>query len=187
MRTFGTDKEFTGAIDSSLQSAIDSADLRRAIAEGIGIGDADARDDPALDDGGLNLRLNRFILRDQDIPMTELIGIVAAAATAALVPGAIVAGALVTAVSSFAALAWKAWRKGAKLSKPEIAVLGFLEVQGPMTLDELKAKAPAALGDVTAVDVERAIQTLQDVELRDGDIVSLIRMDAAGLWRARPV
>jgi hypothetical protein len=54
---------------------------------------------PALDDGGLNLRLNRWILRDQDIAMTERIGVVAAAARAALAQGAIVAGAVVTASS----------------------------------------------------------------------------------------
>jgi uncharacterized protein YceH (UPF0502 family) len=98
-----------------------------------------------------------------------------------------VAGAVVTALSSFAAMAWKAWRKGARLTRAEVAVLGFLEVEGPMTDEELVAKASAALEGITPLDVERAIQTLQDVELRDGDLVSLIRRDAAGLWRARPV
>jgi hypothetical protein len=54
-----------------------------------------------------------------------------------------------------------------------------------MTDQELLAKAPAALDGVSEIDVQRAIQTLQDVELRDGDVVSLIRRDASGLWRAR--
>lgn len=186
MRTFATETEFAGAIDAALAPHIVEADLRAALASGIGAGELDSRDDPALDDGGLNLRLNNFVLRDQDVPMTEVIGVVGAAAAAALAPGALVAGALVTALSSFAALAWKAWRKGAKLTTPEVAVLGFLEVQGPMSEDDLVAKAPAGLEGLTSVDVERALQTLQDVELRDGDLVSLIRKDASGLWRARP-
>ena len=119
--------------------------------------------------------------------MTELIGVVGAAAAAALAPGAIVAAAVVTTLSSFAALVWKAWRKGAKLTKAEVAILGFLEVQGPMSEEDLLAKAPAALEGLSTVDVKRAIQTLQDVELRDGDIVALIRRDASGLWRARGI
>lgn len=161
MRTFVTETEFTGAIDAALQGRVTSADIRNALTAGIGTGEQDSRDDPVNADGALNLRLNSWILREQDIPVTEL--------------------------SAFAALAWKAWRKGAKLSKAEIAALGFLEVQGPMSLDDLKARAPAALEGVSATDVERAIQSLQDVELRDGDIVALIRKDASGLWRARPI
>ena len=187
MRTFSTDTEFTGAIDAALHGSVTSGDIRSALAAGIGAGEQDSRDKPPLEDGGLNLRLNSWILRDQDVPMTELIGVVGAAAAAALAPGAIVAAAVVTTLSSFAALVWKAWRKGAKLTKAEVAVLGFLEVQGPMSDEDLLAKAPAALEGLSTVDVQRAIQTLQDVELRDGDIVSLIRKDASGLWRARGI
>lgn len=186
MRTFASPAEFTGAIDTALEERVSDTELRAAIVAGIQTGELDARDDAALHDGGLSLRVNSFVLRDRDLPMTELIGVVGAAVTAVLAPGAIAAGAIVSALAGFAALTWKAWRKGARLSKPEVAVLGFLEIQGPMTLDELKTRAPAALPDVSIIDVERAILTLQDVELRDGDIVSLIRKDASGAWRARP-
>jgi len=187
MHTFATETEFNGAIDDSLRGSVASADIRNALVAGIGAGEQDSRKDPADADAGLNLRLNGWVLREQDIPMTELIGIVGAAATAVLAPGVIAAGAVVTALSGFAALAWKAWRRGAKLSKAEIATLGFLEVQGPMSLADLKARAPAALEGVSAADVERAIKSLQDVELRDGEIVELIRKDASGLWRSRPI
>jgi hypothetical protein len=183
MRTFATESDFTGAISASLD--VLPPEVRTAVSAGIATGDAAARGAAPGDDGTLNLRLGGWVLRDQDVPVTELIGIVGAAVTAAMVPGAIAAGAVITALTSFAAVAWKAWRRGAKLSKPEIAVLGFLEVQGPMTLDELKARAPAALPDLSPTDVERAVATLQDIELRDGDIVALIRNDAAGLWRLR--
>ena len=188
MRTFATETEFKGAVDTALQGSVTSADVREALLAGIGSGEKDSRGQPAAtDDGALNLRLNGWILREQDIPVTELIGIVGAAATAVLAPEVIAAAAVVTALTSFAALAWKAWRRGAKLSKAEIATLGFLEVHGPMTLAELKAKASAAMEGLAPAEVERAVKTLQDVELRDGEIVELIRKDAAGLWRARPI
>ena len=187
MRTFATDVEFSEALEAALAPEVASKEIRAALAAGIGAGEQDSRTGPALEDGSLNLRLSSWVLRDQDIPMTELIGAVAAAITIAVAPGAIVAGALVTALSSFASLAWKAWRKGARLTRPEVAVLGFLEVEGPMPDGELVAKASASIEGVSPVDVERAILTLQEVELRDGDLVSLIRKDAAGLWRARPV
>jgi len=187
MRTFATDTEFTGAISTTLHTAVSSDDIRRALVAGIGAGEHESRQGPSREDGGMNLRLNNWVLRDQDVPMTELIGVVGAAAAAMLTPGGIVAAAVVTTLSSFAALVWKAWRKGAKLTKAEVATIGFLEVQGPMSDEDLLAKAPAALPGMSAVDVQRAIQTLQDVELRDGNIVSLIRRDASGLWRTTGV
>ncbi|SRR5712691_2152016 len=187
MRTFTTESEFAGAIDATLQMRAVPADVRTALTAGIGQGEMQSREDVPNPDGTLNLRLNAWILREQDIPVTEIIGVVGAAAAMALAPGAIAAGAVITALSAFAAMCWKAWRKGAKLSKAEIAVLAFLEVHGPMSLDDLKAKAPAALEGLTAADVEQAMQSLQDVELRDGAIVELLRKDTAGLWRARPI
>lgn len=185
MQSFATQSDFAHAVGDTLAAL--PAELRDALAAGIAAGDAEARSAAAGDDGTLNLRLGSWVLREQDLPVTELIGIVGAAVTAALAPGVIAAGAVVSALTAFAALAWKAWRKGARLSKPEIAVLGFLKVEGPMTLDDLKVRAPAAFPDISAADVERAVASLQDVELRDGDLVELIRKDAAGLWRARPV
>ncbi len=185
MRTFATETEFNGAIEEKLRGTVDSTAIRNALVAGISAGEQASRRDPAPADDGLNLRVSSWVLREQDIPVTELIGIVGAAATAALAPGLIAAGAVVTALSGFAALAWKAWRRGGKLSRAEIATLGFLEVQGPMSLADLKARAPAALEGLTAADVEHAVKSLQGVELRDGEMVALIRRDAAGLWRSR--
>jgi hypothetical protein len=187
IQTFETELEFASAIDATLQNHVTSVEIRNALTAGIGTGEQDSRDDPPNSDGALNLRLNSWILREQDIPFTELIGVVGAAVAAALLPGGITAAAVLTALSAFAGLAWKAWRKGAKLSKIEVAVLGFLEMQGPMSLEDLKVNAPLALKDISKTDVERALQSLQDVELRDGNIVELIRKDASGLWRTQPI
>jgi hypothetical protein len=187
VRTFKTESEFTRAIDAALQASALSAEVRAALIAGIGQGELQSRGNDALDaSGALNLRLNNWVLREEDLPITELIGVVGTAAAAALGPGGIAAGAVVTALATFAALCWKTWRKGARLSKPEVAVLGFLAVHGPMSLDDLKMKA-SALDGLTATDVEGAIRSLQDVELRDGSLVELLRMDTGGRWRARQI
>lgn len=185
MQTFSTEAEFAGAIGDKLAAL--SPELRDAISAGIAKGDAEARGGNPGDAGTLNLRIAGWVLREEDVPVSEMIGIVGVAVTAALAPGAIAVGAIVTAVTTFAALCWKAWRKGARLSKPEIAVLGFLKVHGAMTLDDLKTRAATALPDIPAADIDRAVAKLQDVELRNGDIVDLIRKDSAGMWHARPV
>src|SRR5690606_912145 len=75
MRTFASPAEFTGAIDTALEERVSDTELRAAIVAGIQTGELDARDDAALHDGGLSLRVNSFVLRDRDLPMTELIGV----------------------------------------------------------------------------------------------------------------
>jgi hypothetical protein len=63
-------------------------------------------------------------------------------------------------------------------------VLGFVEVHGPISLADLKAKTSGVL-DLTPTDIDNAVLTLQQVETRDGDVVALIRQDSAGQWRAK--
>ena len=185
MRTFTTEAEFTGAVSDALSPGKLPPEVRAALTAGIGAAEADSRDGAVVEDGAFNLRISDWVLREQDLPVAETIAVVGAAAAGLLAPGVVIAGAVVTALSAFAALAWKVWRKGAKLSKAEIAVLGLLEVHGPMTGEALQAKAAAALPDISPSAVAAALTTLRDVELRDGDLVELIRQDAAGQWRAR--
>jgi hypothetical protein len=182
MQSFSTNAEFRTAIDGALGTLSADDQARAALVEGINQGETEQRDEAKLADGTLHLRVSNWVLRGQDLPVLELIGIVGAAATAALAPGAIAAGAVITALSSFAELCWKTWRKGAPLSKAEIAVLGFVQVHGPISLEDLKAKASGPL-QLTPKDIDNAVQTLQQVELRDGSVVALIRQDAAGQWR----
>jgi hypothetical protein len=184
MQNFATDTEFKSAIDSALGEAGADANVRAALVAGINEGETEHRSEVRPADGALNFRLNNWVLRGQDMPVLELIGIVGTAAVAMLAPGAIAAGVVLTALSSFAGLCWKTWRKGATLSKAEIAVLGFLEVHGPMNLADLEAKA-SGVAELTPAEIDGAVLTLQEVELRDGNIVALIREDAAGQWRTR--
>ena len=184
MQTFATNAEFKTAIDAALGSSGTEDTLRAALVAGIDRGETEQRGETRNADGALNLRVSNWVLRSKDMPVLELIAIVGAAATAAVVPGGIAAGAVVTALASFASLCWKTWRKGAPLSKAEIAVLGFVEVHGPISIEDLQAKASVAL-DLTTSDIDNAVLTLQQVEMRDGDIIALIRRDAAGQWRTR--
>ncbi len=182
-KQFETSADFSKAIDSALSASTTSDALRAALVAGVDQGEAEQRASaPPPADGALNLRISNWILRGQDMPILELIGIVGAAATAALAPGAIAAAAIVTALTSFATLCWKTWRKGAPLSKPEIAVLGFVQVHGPITDADLLAKMHGTL-DLSDADITNAVQTLQQVQLRDGSVVALIRKDPAGQWR----
>jgi hypothetical protein len=182
MPEFATNAEFAAAIDSALASAGAGNAIRAALVAGVDQGEQDHRSGTRLADGALNLRTGNWVLRGKDMPVIELIGIVGAAAAAALGPAAF-APALVAALTSFASLCWKSWRKGAVLSKSEIAVLGFIEVHGPLGLEALRAKASAALS-LSPTEIDNAVLTLQETQLRDGDVVPLIRKDAAGQWRA---
>ncbi len=188
MHKFSTQEAFLDEIVKELEGfSPQSEAVLQAIRNGFKDADIDMQDIEKLADGSLNLRINSWILREEDIPVIEIIGIVSTAVTAALMPEVVATTVIVTALSSFAAVCWKTWRKGASLSKAEISVLGFLQVHGPMSLEELKGKAVSENNKLSEIDVELALQSLTDVELRDGNIIELIRQDASGQWRARSV
>lgn len=161
--------------------------LREAVAASIRDAEVELRAEPATGLEGLNLRLGRFVLREEDLPIAEAITLAASTAVALLAPGVVVAGAIITAVGSFSTLAWKAWRKGARLSPREIAVLGLIKLHGPLSDEELVALAAKANPPLPPQLVASALASLGDVEMRDGDIVSLIRKDASGRLVARAV
>jgi hypothetical protein len=115
VQTFATNAKFKTAIDTALGAAGAGDPIRAALVAGIDQGETEHRSAARSADGSLNLRISDWVLRGQDLPVLQLIGIVGTAATAALAPGAI-ATAVVTALTSFAGLCWKTWRKGSPLS-----------------------------------------------------------------------
>jgi hypothetical protein len=186
MRQFNSEGEFLAALGDPWVHQPGGAELRAALSAGISQAETEVRQDgDGSDDAALDLRLKGWVLRTEDMPVAEAIGIVAAALTAATGPVGITAAAVVTAVSSFAALCWKAWRKGAPLSRNEIALLGLLRLHGPMTEDDLASKAVAQFPEMTPGDVMKNLQSLGDVNLRDGTVVTLVRRDASGRWVAQ--
>lgn len=186
MNKFDTQEKFLDEIVTELgQFNIQSEAILQAIREGFRDADCNLRNSQQIANGGLNLRVKNWILREEDLPFIETIGTVSTAITALMLPEVAVSAVLVTALSSFTAICWQAWRKGATLSKAEVAVLGFLQVHGPILLEDLVEKAAASIDDLSEDDVKLAIQSLTDVEFRDGDIVELVRRDESGRWRVR--
>ncbi|HEX8621247.1 MAG TPA: hypothetical protein VF718_04690 [Allosphingosinicella sp.] len=187
MRTLATADEFGAAIDEAMRPALADPALREALAASIRDAENELRAEPSEASAGLNLRLGHFVLRDEDLPVAEAIALAASTAVTLLAPGVLVAAAVITAVGSFSTLAWKAWRKGARLSSREITILGLLKVNGPLTDEELAALAAKADPALTPQAVAASLASLGDVELRDGDIVSLVRKDASDRFVARAV
>ena len=183
MRQFDTEGEFLAALAEHWRDHAGQAELLGALNAGVGRAEEEVRQDGDGDDAGLDLRLKGWVLRNEDLPFAETIGVVAAVVTAATGPVGLTAAAIVAAVSGFATTCWKAWRRGAPLSRNEIALLGFLDVHGPMTEETLVSMAVVQFPDMTADEVRSDLQSLGDVNLRDGSVVELVRRDASGRWR----
>jgi hypothetical protein len=184
MEVYDTEEGFAAAVAERLPAG---APARSAVLGGIREGEAEARAAKPLPDPGLNLRLASWVLRDEDMPVLEAISMAAAAATALLAPAAITAAAVIAGVAAFSKLCWSTYRRGAILSRNEIGVLGVLKLHGPIALEELQQKAAAAVAGLTPPTVAASLQSLTNVELRDGSLVALARIDASGRWVAAPV
>jgi hypothetical protein len=185
MRQFETERDFVSAAAHEWEQEGRPPPLVAALVDGLSQAESEVRAAEEIHEAGLDLRLGGWVLRTQDMPVLEAIGTVSAAALALAAPGAVLAAAAITAVSSFASLCWKAWRRGAPLSRAEITVLGFLHIHGPMTEQELIEKMAADPAGMPDAEVRRTVASLGDVELRDGSIVELVRQDASGRLRAR--
>jgi hypothetical protein len=183
MRQFDTEHDFVSAAAREWTNDERTQPLVGALVDGLRSAESEVRSADEIHEAGLDLRLGGWVLRTQDMPVLEAIGVVSAAALALAAPGAVVAAAAITAVSGFASLCWKAWRRGAPLSRAEITVLGFLRIHGPMTEQQLVEKVAEGPSGMPADEVRTTVSSLGDVELRDGSIVELVRRDASGRLR----
>jgi hypothetical protein len=185
MNVFDTRDAFAAHVETGAQQAA-STDIAAALTQGITASEDELRAaDRPVD--GLNLRVGRWVLRDSDLPVLEAITMVGAALGAVAAPGAIAVGTVLAGLTAFAKFAWSAWRRSSRLSRDEIAVLGVLHTRGPLSQDDLTTLAMDAFPQMTQAQVAQTLQSLQDVELLDGDIVELVRKDASGRWRVRNV
>ena len=84
-------------------------DLIAALLDGVQIAErGSVSRKPAAD--GLNLQIGGWAIRNRDLPILEVIGLVGAGVAVLLAPGAIAAGALVTGLTSFSKLVWSVCR-----------------------------------------------------------------------------
>lgn len=180
MKAFDTEAEFETALAGSLDGDIPE-DVRVAIKDGI------LEEERLLRSGdvelhGFNLRLGKWLLRDDDIPVIEIIGLVGSGILAIAATGPLGLAAVISGVKSFAKIVWDAWRKSARLGNNEITMLGVIEVFGPIDEADAIAEAQKIDADVKLETWAKSILSLTDVELANGDVVELIRKDASERW-----
>lgn len=185
--TFESEADFIDAVRARLGPALD-ADLMDRLAASIAEGERDWRATPQRPgETALNLRIGRFFIRDDDLPVIEAIG-ASASALVALDPDPrkAIAG-LIPVLTTLASAAWNLWRKGVLLSREDMALLGLLRALDGATPETLHAKAVAAgqeIGDVAAIT--RRLNRLSEVETRDGSELKLTKQ-ADDLWMAVPL
>src|SRR5262245_47449837 len=79
MRRFDTEHEFLAALKDSWQEQRVPPAVLEALKTGVQESDRDVRGEAELATGALNLRLKGWVLRNEDLPVLESIGIVATA------------------------------------------------------------------------------------------------------------
>lgn len=164
---------FAAALDERLSRLSIETAVRVAVVTGILRADDEVRALPRTD-SDLSLRVGGWFLRAEDVPFVESIGVVGALAAGLAAGGALVPAVIAT-VTSSAAVAWRIWRRGGHITHQQLLTLTLLREHGPtdratllMLLEEQKqAMSPRELDDL--------LSELQNVELTDGSVVSLVR------------
>jgi len=160
-------------------------DLAAPLAEAVVAGEAMWRAAPPAPGGTpLNLRIGRYFIRDDDLPVIDII---ANAASALVAVDASKLSAAIPVLAGLATLAWNLWRKGLLLSRDDLGVLGELRRCPTMSVGELLPlvrSAGVAVDDTEAL--RRLLKRLTALETRDGTEITLAK-EENGTWRALPV
>jgi hypothetical protein len=184
-----TDKEFAAAISSHVSGSAIDPTIASAITSGVAAAEGELRREaPALPGNtGLNVRLRGFIIRDADIPFLQAISAVATAVAAAASTAGLTAPLVIAVVTSLAQLCWNIWRKGALLSEAQMLVLGLLRASGPLPLAALAELVQQQRPGADTAFTERALSSLKEIELSDGQIIALATRDTDGLWHGHRI
>jgi hypothetical protein len=185
LSTYKTKDEFLNAVSSHLATKESEANVRSALLSGISSADDDLR----VEGGGgesqaFHLKLGAWVIRDEDLPIFEAVSSMATAVTLTLTTAGIAWPAIATALSQIANMCWRVWRRGAYLTAPQVAVYGFLEAQGPMTLSALAEGLSKAGKSLAEDDVSSILQSLAEIELNSGQVIKLATEDANEHWKA---
>jgi hypothetical protein len=186
--TYVTQGDFLGGISSVLDEEGAASDLQVALLSGIASADHDLRtvgdDSAAL---ALDLKVGGWVIRDDDVPIIQALSAIAGAVAASIATGGLALPSVAIAVTGLADLCWRAWRKGARLTEPELAVYGFLAASGPMNEETLGTRLAADDRGVSSETLAATLRHLSAFDLTDGNVVALVAKDTDGLWRARKV
>jgi hypothetical protein len=182
LEAYETQAEFTAAIAARLPAA--DGEVPDALLDGVagalldGIAGAEEtlqRERAEPRGAGYELRLRRWVLRDDDAPYFETMGAVISV-SATLIAGGLTVQGVVAAASTIGAATWKVWRKGGRLTAEQMRLLTELENRGPLKEDELQ--------QILGGDPEPILADLRDVELRDGSSAALVKRTGDGRWRS---
>jgi hypothetical protein len=190
LATYKTKDDFLGAVESHLnQQQLDQhdsqANIRSALLAGISSAEDDLHNEIRDDrDHAFHLKVGSWVIRDDDVPIFEAVNAVASALVLTLTTAGIAWPAIATALTSLASVCWKVWRKGAHLSSRQVSVYGFLKAQGPMPLAALANCLKKGGMDLTQEDVASTLDSLTEIELNDGQIVTLASKDARDQWKS---
>jgi hypothetical protein len=185
---YATQAEFLGGVSSVLDAEDEDGDLREALLSGIASADDEVRA-TAQDRGSLalNLKAGSWIIRDDDLPLIQALSALAGAVAASVGTAGLALPSVAVAVTALADLCWRAWRKGARLSEPQLAVYGFLAAHGPMSADAV-AKFLAEDGMPMSTEALGAtLRTLGAFDMNDGRVVALVNQQDDGSWKAMKV
>lgn len=185
LTTFKTQDEFLSALSEQMDKANAAGDQRSALLAGLAKADDELRAAThTRGSAALNLKVGSWVIRDADLPLIAAVSATGTAVAATLATAGIAWPLIAAALTSLADVCWKAWRKGARLSEPQVRVYGLLQSSGPLSKDGL-AELLDHLGDkMELVALTATLNSLTEVELSDGDIISLAREDNGGFWRA---
>jgi hypothetical protein len=185
-KTFANEEEFRQAISADI-GATAPAGLVDTLSAAVVTGEQMWRAVPErLGETALNLKVGRFIIRDEDLPFIETIGTVATTLAGAGTAASLTAAALIPAITGLATIAWNLWRRGLVLSRDELALLGLLRSADTISSDNLLTLARSAGLSIDSKALEHALQRLTDATTRDGTEVHLTKQEN-GLWRALPI
>ncbi len=177
---------FLSAVSDGLQNQGVPASAASAVLDGISRADDNLRAEEAGPRGvALNLRIGSWVLRDDDLPIIQTLGTTATALAATLATGGIAWPAAAAALTSFADLCWKAWRKGASLSSTELIVYGFVKAHGPITVERLSTLLQEAKESLSVQEIEVALRNLAEMELNNGELLAMTSLENDGVWVAR--
>lgn len=184
-QTFSDRSTFEAAIEARFAKLV-PPELASSLAHGVIGGEAAWRAEPARPgETALNLRIGRYLIRDDDLPIIETIGTAASALAATGATGGIALPTLIPALTGLATLAWKLWRKGTKLTREDLALIAVLQRHDAGTAEQLLPLAQAAGVEVlTKEALEAKLRRLGDLETRDGTVIKLAKRAEDGTWRA---
>jgi hypothetical protein len=134
---------------------------------------------PAL---GIAFRINRWVIRQEDLGFFNVLRTAALAGLAA-VSGASAAAPVVGALAAAAETGWNLWRKGVKLEEVDLRVLQLLEeAEGGLAAGDIAKRLSAKGTRWSTKSVEQVLGRLSKLNAHSGT-VAVVHQSSDGKWR----